>query len=140
MSDGGDDQDLAEALDSDKIDPLDFPPDRASGVEDLLDDDVTSAGDFAPDDLATRISREEPDVLPAADEGEVPDIAAVAPGGITAPDDPFGPDGAGELIGEAGEVDSDVDGLVTSESAAAGHGTDVWPAEEAAMHVVEEPE
>jgi hypothetical protein len=131
MSDTGDDQYAAEILDDDEVDLLDYPPDHSLGVDDLLDDDVPAAGEYAPDDLRHRLAREEPEVT----VGGGGDFAAVAPGGVIDPDDAFGPDGTKELIGELGEPDSDVGGVILADSARAGRGSDTWPAEEAALHL-----
>jgi hypothetical protein len=133
MSETGDDQTAAEILDDDEIDILDFPPDRSVGVDDLLDDDVPAAGDYAPDDLRRRLARELPDVVVPHD-----DIGLVAPGGVIDLDDPLGPDGTGELVGEVAEADPGFGGAVLSDSAVAGHDTDTWPAEDAALHLVDE--
>jgi hypothetical protein len=133
MSDRSDEQDQAEVLDDDEIDILDYPPDGTLGVDDLLDDDVPVAGDYAPDDLRHRLAREEPDVIPAGD-----DAGRVTVGGLIEPDDPFGPDETKELVGEFGEPDSAVGGAVLTDSAVAGHGADTLPAEEAALHLVDD--
>jgi hypothetical protein len=105
--------------DADETDPLDDPPETALGVEDLLDDDVPAAGGHAPDDLRARMRREEPDVARPGD----PDLGTVPPGGITDQ-------------GEPGEPDWDVidPGGARTDTAA---DPDRWPAEEAAMHIVD---
>ena len=61
MSDGRDEQAEAERLDGDKIDPTNFPPDEPLGLPELEGRDVTVIGDSAPDSVAERAAREEPD-------------------------------------------------------------------------------
>jgi hypothetical protein len=119
-----DDQAAAEDTDADEIDAADFPPERSLGVDDLLDDDVTAAGGYAPDNLRTRLRREDPEARPAGDG----DDAAPAPR-LTGPGEPAEDDW--EIIDPGG---------VLSDSTAAAHGTDTWPAEEAALHIVDDDE
>jgi hypothetical protein len=119
MSDSRDEQDMAEALDADRFDPQDFPPEHSPGVADLLAEEVTAAGDYAPDDLITRLQREEPDVS----EPDGPD--ASLRGGI-------------DESGAVGEPDDDVmdRGAAPAEGSAAARSL---PAEEAALHITDEP-
>jgi len=62
-----DEQDVAEALDSDAMggsltdeELIDYPPDRPLGVE---DDDVTPVGEDRADTIEERAAREEPDAV-----------------------------------------------------------------------------
>jgi hypothetical protein len=136
-SNQSDDQYEAEATDSDEIDLQDFPPDRPLGIDDLLGSDVSAAGDYAPDNLRQRDRRLRPDVARSDD----PRISEVAPGGLIDPDDPYGDDGTAQLVGERTDGDWDVidPGAVLSDSVAADHrSSDSWPAEEAALHLIDE--
>jgi hypothetical protein len=124
-TDPRDDQAEAEATDSDEIDATDFPPEHSMGVGDLLANDVTAADEYAPDTLAIRDRRVNPDVARADD----PAVTATAP----------------ELDedGDPAEEDWDVvdPGAVLTDSAAASHAReDTRPAEEAALHIVYDDE
>jgi hypothetical protein len=132
MSDVSDDQDQAEALDPDEVDVVDFPPEHTLGVGELLAHDVTAAGEYAPDNLAIRELREEPELDGLDDTG------AAAPHLVDA-DGARGPGGTAGLVADRAEEDWDVvdPGGALTESAG-GPGTDTWPAEEAAIHVVDE--
>jgi hypothetical protein len=133
-SDIRDDQYEAEVTDSDEVDVLDFPPERSLGVEELLANDVTAAGEYAPDTLRGRKARLHPDVVTSDDLR----ITGVAPGGLADPDDPYGFDERDQQVGERSAADWQVvdPGMVLADSSAAGHrGVDEWPAEEAALHL-----
>jgi hypothetical protein len=122
-----DEQDEAEATDADEIDVADFPPDRPTGVRELLANDVAAADEYAPDDLRRREGRLEPDVAVADDE---------VPPALTDPE-------RAPLEGAPGEADWDVidPGAAPSDSASAGRRPDdTWPAEEAALHEEVEPD
>lgn len=116
MSDGSG-QEIAEVIDGDKVDAENFPPETPLGVPELLGKDVTVAGDHAPDSLAEREAREEPDVVVADDDpvGEVVESDA-------------GTDLAAELD------EPDPDDVTFGESEASGEDL---PAEVAALHVDE---
>ena len=81
MSDG-DEQYEAEVLDDDKLDRANFPPDEPLGLPELLGRDADVTGDYAPDSLAERIAREEPDVI-VADDGTAPALLDDRPDGLT---------------------------------------------------------
>jgi hypothetical protein len=122
MSDASDRQDVAEALDADKIvddrgaeDELgDYPPDAPMGVEDY---GVTDREEAVDEPLAERVAREEPDPLVA----ELDRRAAALDEG----------DDAGESLVLVDDDDNDV--------LTAGTGTGEQTAEEAALHVTDQP-
>jgi hypothetical protein len=134
MSYGQDEQVEAEMLDADKIDPTAYPPDEPLGLPDLEGRDVTAAGEYAPDSVAERSGREEPDFgAPGApvDQGERAPM-------IVEPDDAFGRDDTAEALGDEVESDDEVvDTLYFSESEDTSGADDDLPAEEAAMHVTD---
>jgi hypothetical protein len=135
MSYGQDEQVAAEMLDADKIDPTDYPPDEPLGLPELEGRDVTVAGDYAPDSVAERSGREEPDFGARSTPG---DEDALAPT-IVEPDDAFGADETAEALGEEAEDDQPVlDTIYLSEGEDAPEGEDdERSAEEAAMHVTD---
>jgi hypothetical protein len=111
-----DEQDQAEMLDPDEIDPAAFPPDRPTGVDNLLAEDVTAADEYAPDSVRSREWREEPELTGLGTEPEpVPHLTDT---------------------GEPAEDDDDVfdRGGVLTEAYGGDAGTE--PAEEAAVNVV----
>jgi hypothetical protein len=116
-----DDQYEAEVTDAEEIDAVDFPPDTALGVDDLLADDVPTAGDYAPDTLEGRERRLRPETAPTDGAG----LDSAAPGGLTAADGPGEPDW--EVVDPGGPFADSV--------SAAHHPSDTWSAEEAALHV-----
>jgi hypothetical protein len=102
-----DEQDLAEALDDDKLDDEEFAPERPLGVEDY---GTTAAEEEAGEPLAEAIRREEPDV----------------PAGLAAIDAAVEDELPGEIIGEV---------VPAEERDIAQEHEGVLPAEAAAMHV-----
>jgi hypothetical protein len=132
MSDPQDPQAVAEATDEDELDPAGFPPDRPLGVPELVREDVALAGEQAPDSLADRKLREEPEVWePGGGRSPADDGAALVDAGFDA-----GSGADGDTVGELAEEDPS--GVVLSD-AASGTGGIEHPAEEAAVHVVEVP-
>lgn len=65
-----DEQDQAETLDDDELEGA-YPPDRPLGMPDAVSEAGTDPG--APESLADRVAREEPEVMPSEDavEGDV---------------------------------------------------------------------
>ena len=117
-----DDDNLSELTDDDKLDGLEFPPERPLGVEDQGVND-------GQDSLVERMAREVPDDLESALEEDQHLGTLVAPGG----------DGGLDLEADAVamEVGDDHDplGLDTSVQDL----EEVRPAEEEAMHITDAP-
>ena len=113
-----DDDNLSELTDDDKLDGLEYPPERPLGVEDRTVDD-------GEDSVVERMERELPDDL--AEEEHLGQL--VAPGG----------DGGLDLEAEAvaSEVGTEPDPLGLDRSTQ--DLEEVRPAEEEAMHVTEAP-
>jgi len=129
----GDEQAAAEQLDEETFDRSNFPPDEPVGFPDLEGDETLVTGDFDPESFAQRRGREEPDF-----SRPTYDIASEVPGGLMDPDDAYAGSVTAELIGERGEFDDDAGGVHLSDSAAYGHGSEDWPAEEAALHLIDD--
>ncbi|MBA2279922.1 MAG: hypothetical protein H0W25_01610 [Acidimicrobiia bacterium] len=120
-----DDQDRSEALDEDKIEDLDYPPDRPLGVDEY---GTTAAEKEVDEPLAQRAWREEPDERRARHSGGMQLVDNTADA----------------------DIDSDIDAAETGdemEGRLAEDDLDAWrsdereplPAEEAAMHVTDNP-
>jgi hypothetical protein len=133
MSNTQDEQTGAENLDGDKIDPTRYPPDEPLGLPDLEGRDVTVVGDYAPDSVAERTARQEPDFGEPGGPG-AGDRAVIRP---IEPDDPFGPDETAEAIADLAEDSGQLDGPVLSEAEDARSAGDEVPAEEAALHITD---
>jgi hypothetical protein len=134
MSNGQDEQAVAESLDGDKIDPTRYPPDEPLGLPDLEGRDVSVVGDYAPDSVRERTARQEPD-FGEAGAPVAADRPTVRP---IEPDDPFGPDETGEALADLSDESGQGDGPVLSEAEdARSSGGDELPAEEAAVHLTD---
>jgi len=123
-----DEQATAEELDEDRFedDLDDFPPDHPVGLEAAA---PIETGDVPQDSLEERLLREEPDVLQPPEQ---PDVDLIEP----EPDGGFDPEFAAEANALVGSKPDPGGALVAD-------GTDPtdgpYPAEEAAMHVIEPP-
>jgi hypothetical protein len=149
VSDLGDGQDLAEALDADKIaddrgfadEPLgDYPPDRPLGVDAY---GVTPQQDKIDEPLDERVAHEEPDPLvkaldELADDRDAEDRDADDRDADDRALDDL--DGSGrDPLAEALDVTDPDDDDDAAVRAALGVGSDGETAEEAAVHVEPEP-
>jgi hypothetical protein len=112
-----DDDNLSELLDDDKLEGMQFPPDRPLGAEDRGVTEVE-------DSLTERMRREIPDRPSAGDLAEVGTLV-----------DDGGPDLEPDAV--ATEVRGDADPLGLDRSTQ--DLEEVQPAEEAAMHITAEP-
>lgn len=90
-TDPDDEQAIAEAIDEDEVDDVEFPPDAPMGVEDY---GVTGAEERIDEPLEERVAREVPDGR------ERPADVAI---GLIDPDGD-GPDETAELVGELGDT------------------------------------
>ena len=131
MSDDGDDQDQSEALDDDNLDPGDFPPDHSLGLRELAAKDVIAADEYAPDSVAEREWREEPDF----DQQPLSATERESVLGLVEPDLVGGEDVEADLIAEEAEPDDDAGGVVLSDASDSRADVDNRAAEEAALHV-----
>ena len=124
-----DSNDEAELLDDDVV-PEEYPPEQPYGVNERL----TAAEEQVGESLADRVKRERPDTL-GTDEGRVGQL--VAPGGEGSGDD------------EATEVADEIAPRMRRDQRDPGDPSDdrdmtqdkeeVMPAEEAAMHLTDDP-
>lgn len=160
MSDDGDPQDLAEALDADKLpgdeDAIDrdgtelepdFPLDVPLGAD---DDTVTPRMEQVRESLVDRVWREEPDPL-AEEQARTADLEDPATGAVGAQERVAPPVGAddelGGPVGRLVERDAEdvLDADLDDEAAAVATDAEGRPdsadmsAEEAALHVTEDP-
>ena len=133
-----DEQNRSEALDEGVIGDAEFPPDRPVGVEDY---GVTDLEEEIDEPLVHRIAREEPDF--GFDASTDPGIGSALIDN-TADANPDGPFQAGiEMIddGESGDAN---EGYVAEDDPGP-FSRDDWtnrvppPAEEAAIHIIDEP-
>ena len=134
MSDARDDQDQAEALDDDNLDPGDFPPDHSLGLRELATQDVTAADEYAPDFPEDRDRREEPEV----DERPISYTERESVVGLLEPDLEGGSDVESDLIAEEAEPDDDAGSPVLSDVSDTRSDSSNLPAEEAAIHLERE--
>jgi hypothetical protein len=107
----------SESLDDDKLDGMQYPPDRPLGAEDR---GVTDA----EDSLDERRRREIPDAAAGGDRGEVGALV-----------DGAGPDDEPDAVATEARTERDQLGRDVSVQDL----EEVQPAEEAAMHVTEDP-
>ncbi|HEX7444514.1 MAG TPA: hypothetical protein VF320_11540 [Acidimicrobiales bacterium] len=131
MSDTGDDQDQAEALDDDNLDPGDFPPDHSLGIRELAAKDVTAADAYAPDSVEERGWREEPDF----DQQPLSYSERRSVEGLIEPELEDGQDVEEHLVAEEAEPDDDAGGAVLSDASDSRADVGGQPAEEAALHL-----
>ncbi len=139
MSDATDDANLSEYLDDDKL-PAAYPPDEPLGVD---EDGVTAAEEAVQEPLAERVAREEPDLVPAADD----DLAGDPVGTLVAPESAVDELDvtAEEVAREAGAPgtppldDGDVAFGDSTTRDVATERQDVRPAEEDAVHLTAAP-
>jgi len=123
-----DEQATAEELEEDSFDNLDdFPPDHPVGLEAAA---PIETGDVPQDSLEERLLREEPDVVVAPNAQ--PDVDLIEP----EPDGGFDPDFAAEANALV-RSGPDPSGALVADGTDPADGP--YPAEEAAMHVVEPP-
>ena len=134
MSDVGDDQDQAEVLDDDEMDPGDFPADQWLGLRELATQDVTAADEYAPDSVEQRELREEPEV----DERPLAYSERESVVGLIEPDLQGGQDVEADLIGDEAEPDDDSGGALLSDASDSRGDASNQPAEEAAIHIERE--
>jgi hypothetical protein len=113
-----DEQDIAEGLDDDKL-PPDLPPDEPYGVDSY---GTTAAEERWDEPIAERIAAEVPDDLAAEDD-------RMAGFELVEPDEGLRPDTEAAAIAEL--IVPDVDDTALEREG-------VRPAEEAAMHIVDE--
>jgi hypothetical protein len=126
----GDEQDQAEALDSDKLEGGDFPSDRYQGANQY---GITAAEEAWDEPLDERISREVPEE-PVRNEGEPPVLVAPDEGGIFDDEaEAIALDRSADDVG-ALDVDDDFSGdpSLRDEASERGQGRS---AEETAMHI-----
>jgi hypothetical protein len=126
MSEPRDEQELAEALDADEIDPGQVPPDRPMGLPDLVRADAKTAGQQAEDSVADRAAREEPEQGGRGPSEPPVELLAVDDRESGTPD--------GQMAGAVAEPDHERDVSRLSDSSDSG---EVPPAEEAAIHIEE---
>jgi hypothetical protein len=132
MSDAGDDdQDQAEALDDDDLDPGDFPPDHSIGLRELATQDVLFADEYAPDTVEDRDRREEPEV----EDEPLAFSERESVVGLLEPDLEDGSDLEGDLVGDEAELDDERGGVVLSDELDSRADVSNEPAEEAAIHL-----
>jgi hypothetical protein len=131
MSDARDDQDQAEALDDDNLDPGDFPPDHSLGLGELAANDVIAADAYAPDSVEGRRWREEPDFDREPPSGSERESVV----GLLEPDLVEGADVEADLIADEAEPDDDAGGVVLSDASDSRDDPGNRPAEEAAVHI-----
>ena len=139
MSDASDDANYAELLDDDKLPPA-YPPDEPLAVDEY---GVTAAEEAVQEPLAERVAREEPDVVPAAEDPPYGDPvgALVAPESAVDELDVTAEEVAHEVTGAERPALDDGD-LAFGDSTTrdvAQERFDARPAEEDAMHVTPPP-
>ena len=126
----GDEQDQAEAVDSDELEGGDFPPDRYQGANQY---GITAAEEAWDEPLEERISREVPDE-PVRHDGRSPVLVAPDEGGIF--DDEAAAVALDESANDVGPLAEDDafsgDASLREEASERGQGRS---AEEAAMHI-----
>lgn len=128
-----DDANLSELTDDDKL-TSEFPPEEPLGVEEY---GITAREQAVPEALDERVAREEPDVVPVADEAAV--------GTIVEPEAELGPDLTAEAVGSEvlGAPDRlDPDDLSSGDSTlrdVAQERSGGQSAEESAMHLTGDP-
>ena len=132
--DPDDDQAVAEALDPELNDwtdtgaPADYPPDHALASAEARV--VGPTGDVPLDSLEERLWREEPDVLPPADDERI-ELVEPHPGAGLDPDFEQGSLEEIDAVDDDGQLSAS--GLLYAPE-------DVPPAEEVAVHVVDDPD
>ena len=138
MSDATDDANLSELLDEDKL-PPEYPPDEPLGVDEY---GVTAAEEAVQEPLAERVAREEPDLVPPADDSTSGDVGTlVAPESAVDELDVTAEEVARE-VGAAGTPPLDDGDVAFGDSTTRDVATerlDARPAEEAAVHTTTPP-
>jgi hypothetical protein len=133
MSDSNDDEDLSEELDEDVL-PEEYPPEQPYGVNERL----TPAEEQVPEPLWRTAKRERPDRL-SEDVGRVGTL--VSPGGDETGLDEEADEVASEVPPRArrDQLDPGSFGFGVEVREFAADREEVIPAEEAAMHLTEDP-